>query len=215
MEFKAACVSAIIVLAGALPAAAGPVADAANRAETLQSEGRTAQAIAALEGAIDDIWKASPLIFESVELVDPPKGANGSKVAAIKVRDSHTYRADDTFAVRVEPIGFGYGKAESGAKIGFDADFSIANATGQVITEAKDRFSLSSETSVGRRKFPMIFSFPVPYIRPGEYVVQFDVRDQNSDKRGSFEVPITIAPPGGTSAAPVAESDPSGTKPAN
>ena len=33
------------------------------------------------------------------------------------------------------------------------------------------------------------------FLRPGEYKAAFTVRDQNSDKTGTFEVPFTVALP--------------------
>ena len=44
-------------------AAAGPVVDAATEAEALQAEGKTVEALDALNGAIGALWDESPLAF--------------------------------------------------------------------------------------------------------------------------------------------------------
>ena len=46
----------------------------------------------------------------------------------------------------------------------------------------------------------MTLAFGVPYLRPGDYVGHFTVRDQNSDKTGTFDLPFTVAAPAPASA---------------
>ncbi len=209
MRLKAAYVSALFVLAGSLPVAAGPVVDAAQRAEALQAEGKTVEALDALDEAVDAIWTQSPLAFRQVELVESAEGP------VPRPRADRTFRADDQLVVRVEPVGYGYGPAPSGATIGFTGDLAIENATGQVLTEAKDVFTVTRESPAGSREFPMMLSFVVPYVRPGDYVARFTIRDQNSDKTGSFEVPFTVAAPVAQGPAPgaagTAAAAPAGT----
>ena len=203
MKFKAAYVSGLIVLAGSFPVAAGPIVDAAARAEALQAEGKTVEALAALDEAVNTIWMQSPLVFRQVELVESAEGA------APRERTDRTFQADEQLIVRVEPVGYGYGAAGSGATIGFTGDLALENATGQILTEAKDLFSVTRDSPAGSREFAMTLSFVVPYVRPGDYVARFTIRDQNSDKSGSFDVPFTVAAPAAQSAAPPQPAAPS------
>jgi len=197
MRWKSAYLSAMLILGGCAAAAAGPIADAGQRAEQLHGEGKTVEALDALNQAIDAIWVDAPLAFRRVTLVEDAEGA------AVE-RADRTFRPDEKLSVQVEPIGFGYGDAGGVTRIGFKGDLAIENATGQILTEARDLFDVSVESAPKRREFGMTLSFPVPYIRPGEYVARFTIRDQNSPKTGSFEVPFTVAPP----APPVNEAPP-------
>jgi hypothetical protein len=190
MKFSAACLSALLVLSCSSVAAAGPVADAAQRAEALQAEGKPAEALNALDEALDALWVAAPLSFRKVALVDSV-GSLGTHVE----RGNSTFRADEKLRVYVEPVGYGYGMSAAGAKIGFTTDLAIENTTGQVLSEVKDLFSISADSAPGRREFGMTLSFGVPYLRPGEYKAVFTVRDQNSPKTGSFDVPFTVVEP--------------------
>jgi hypothetical protein len=201
MDFKAACVSALMVLAGPSVAAAGPVVDAAERAEALQAEGKTVEALDALDEAVEAIWTASPLVFRSVELVEPA-GQDGG----FAERADRTFQADDRLTVRVEPVGYGYGGSGSNVEIGFRGDLALENATGQILTETNDLFSISVERPDRTREFDMRLSFVVPYVRPGDYIARFTIRDENSDKSGSFDVPFTVAAPGAATEAPAAGS---------
>lgn len=192
MKLTAAYLSALVFVSASAGAAAGPIADAGQRAETLAAEGKTLEALAALDEAVDAIWEKSPLLFRSVRLV----GSDDADGAA--ERSDRVFAPDDTLRVRVEPVGYGYGSggSEAPAKIGFSGDLSVENATGQVLAEAKDLFSVFVDSAAGDRHFDMTLSFVVPYVRPGDYIARFTLRDQNSAKSGTFDVPFSVAVPG-------------------
>ena len=190
MKVKAAGIAALLVVCGSSFATAGPVVEAATRAEALQAQGETVQALDALDEAVDAIWTAGPLAFRKVVVVNSSAGFGDYDEAPGK-----TYKPDEKLRIYVEPTGFGYGAADGKSTIGFKADLAIENTTGQVLGEAKDVFSLSAPSSPKKREFSMVLSFGVPFLRPGEYKAVFTVHDQNSDKTGTFEVPFTIALP--------------------
>lgn len=192
MKFKAASLSALLVVSWTTVAAAGPAVDAATRAESLVAEGKTAEALDALSEAMDALCQASPLSFRKVVIVDSSGG-----YGVYSERADKTFKPDDKMMVYVEPICFGYGGSGASTTIGFKADLAIENTTGQVLGEAKDVFSLSTPSTPNKREFSMTLTFGVPFLRPGEYKAIFTVHDQNSDKSGTFEVPFTVTLPTG------------------
>ena len=189
MRIKAG-VAALVVVFGSSFAVAGPVVDAATSAEGLQAEGKTVEALDALDSAVDAIWSASPLAFRKVVVVNSSAGHG-----LFEERADKTFKPDEKMMIYVEPVAFGYGTADSKTTVGFTADLAIENMSGQVLGEAKNVFSLSTPSTPKKREFSMILSFGVPFLRPGEYKAAFTVRDQNSDKTGTFEVPFTVALP--------------------
>ena len=197
MKIAAAALSALVLVSGAPVAFAGPVADAAARAEALQAEGKSVEALAALDEAVDSLWKAAPLSFRKAMLVE-----GSGEAGAPQERPAGAFQTDEEMRVYVEPVGYGYGGSGVTGKTGFDIDLTIQNGTGQVISEGKDAFSISKDTRIGYRGFGMTLSFKVPYVRPGDYVARFTVRDQNSSKTGSVDVPFTVAAPGVKPATP-------------
>lgn len=165
-------------------AAAGPVVDAATRAEALQAEGKTAEALDALEAASVAICEASQLAFRKVVVVDSSEG-----FGVYSERPEKTFKPDEKLKVYVEPVCLGAGSDNS---VNFTSDLTLENSTGQVLAEKKDLFALSAPQ---RRQTSVTLSFDVPYLRPGEYKATFMVHDKNSPKTGTFEVPFTIALP--------------------
>jgi hypothetical protein len=190
MRTVAAGLTGVAVVLWASFAAAGPAADAAARAEALQAEGKIVEALHALAEAVDAVWSGGPLAFRKVAVVDSATG-----FGLYQERADPTYRPDEKLTVYVEPVGFGYGSAEGAASIGFTADLAIQNASGQVLSDSKDVFSLSAPSGAGKREFYMALTFGVPYLRPGAYKAVFTVHDQNSEKSGGFEVAFNIALP--------------------
>lgn len=174
---------------GPATAWAGPVVDAATEAESLHAEGRTVEALDALEGAVDTLWERSPLAFRTVEVVETAD--DGSRTP----RADSTFRPDDTLTVFVEPVGYGYGPADADSTIAFTIGLVIENTTGQVLVDAPDAFSVAAPSAQGNRNFGMTLSVVVPFIRPGDYKAVFSVADRNSDKTATFEIPLTIILP--------------------
>lgn len=190
MRVKAVCLSALVALSWASLAAAGPIVEAAERAETLQAEGKAVEALDALNEAIDSVWREAPLAFRRVVLVESAEG-----FGQFQERSDRVFRPDEEIRVYVEPVGYGYGASGDAASIDFNVDLAIENTTGQVLGEAENVFEFSTETYPDRREFGMTLIVQAPYVRPGDYKAIFTVRDGNSDKSGTFEVPFTVAPP--------------------
>ena len=190
MNSKTAGLAAALILSLSSLAAAGPIVDAATRAEAANMAGKTVEALEALDEAVEAVWSESPLAFRKVVLVDSSGG-----YGVYDERTEKTFRPDEKMMIYVEPVGFGYGGSGTSSKIGFNADLAIQNDTGQVLGESKDIFALSTPSQPGKREFSMTLTFGVPFLRPGEYKAVFTVRDQNSDKSGTFEVPFTLVLP--------------------
>jgi len=190
MTIKVKCLTALCFLAGASAAWAGPVVDAAQQAEMLQSSGKTVEALQALDRAVDVIWRESPLAFRKVALINSSGG-----FGVYEERPDSTFKPDEKVMIYIEPVAFGYGAASASSSVGFTADLSIRNTTGQVLGESKNLISLSAPSPRNKREFSMTFAFPAPFLRPGDYTLAFTVHDQNSDKSGTFEIPITLVLP--------------------
>jgi hypothetical protein len=190
MNIKAKCLTALFFLSATSLAAAGPVVDAATQAEALNASGKTVEALEALDRAVDVIWQESPLAFRKVALVNSSGG-----YGIYEERADNTFRPDEKMMIYVEPVGFAYGGSGASSSVDFKADLAIQNATGQVLGESKDIFSLSTPSQPNKREFSMTLTFGAPFLRPGDYNAVFTVRDGNSDKSGTFEVPFTIELP--------------------
>ena len=170
----------------------GRSVDAATRAEALQAEGKTVEALDALDGAVDAIWEASPLAFRKVVVVDSSAG-----YGAYAERADKTFKPDEKLMIYVEPVGFGYGAAGSdehdrlqGRPRHREHDRPGAGrGQGRLLAlrrRARRGSANSRHDALLRRALPA-----AGRIQGGVHASH----DQNSDKTGTFEVPFTIALP--------------------
>jgi len=190
MRGYACFVSAACLLAFVSTAAAGPAVDAAAKAEALVAEGKPAEALDAFDAAYEALWNFMPLGFRNIHLVESSAG-----YGIYEEQADRSFRADDRMAVYVEPVGYSYAETADGYSIDLKTSLEIRDTDGKVVAEAKDLWTGALETRRRNREFNMTLSYLVPFMRPGDYVAVFMVRDGHSDKTGSFEVPFTMLPP--------------------
>ena len=190
MRRAAAILSTLGGIAVSSLASAGPLVDAATRAEALEAQGNTVEALAALEEAMDALWADAPLGFRAVELVET--AGDGERT----VRTDRSFEPDETMTVYVEPVGYAFGTPGADDSVAFTVGLVIENATGQILVDSPAAFNVASARARDNRAFGMTLSVPVPFIRPGDYTALFNVDDQNSDKTAEFEVPFTVVLPG-------------------
>lgn len=183
-NFTAALAAAMVA---SQMAAAGPVGEAADRAEDLLTKGETMSAYAAFNTAQHAFWQMSPLAFRKAVLVDRAGGFGD-----YETRAGADFSVGDTLTVYAEPVGFGIGRQSGRFEIGLNTDFAIETANGQVLTRSDDLFSVRHQSRSQNRDFNMTLSLVLPLLKPGAYVAVFSVKDQNSGKTGEFRIGFNI-----------------------
>lgn len=175
------------IMLGAHATYAGPIVDAAERAEQHAQSGEPARGLEALDEAVAVLWQQLPLSFRTWTLVESAEG-----YGIYKPRDDATFRPGETMRVYIEPIGFDYGAKAGLHEVALSTDLALETPGGQVLAEGKDMFNISVPSRNRIREFNMTLSLVVPQLAPGPYRAVFTVRDRHSDKSGEFAVPFQI-----------------------
>ncbi len=175
------------LLLGIGAAYAGPLVDAAERAERVMEAGEPVRALEALDQAVAKVWQEAPLAFRSWALVESAEG-----YGIYQPRENSAFRPGEIMRVYVEPVGFGYGGGEGTYEVALHADLALETPGGQILAEGKDIFSIRVPSRNRIREFNMTLSFAVPQLAPGPYQAVFTVRDRHSDKSGEFKVPFRV-----------------------
>lgn len=178
-------IAAIMLGVGA--ASAGPLVDAAERAEQLAAAGAPVRALEALDVAVASLWRKAPLAFRSWAVVESAEG-----YGIYDPRSDASFRPGETMKVYVEPVGFAYGGEAGLHEVALSADLAIETPGGQILAEGKDMFSISVPSRNRIREFNVTLSFAVPQLAPGPYRAVFIVHDRNSKKSGEFAVPFRV-----------------------
>lgn len=182
----ALAVSAVLFAVGA--AAAGPVVEAAQRAEELAEAGEPIRALEAMEEGVAEIWREAPLTFRSWAIVEEVQG-----YGVYEPREETDFRPGETMRVYVEPVGYAYSSQGDIHEVALSADLSIETPRGQILAEGKDIFSIAIPSRNSIRELHVTLGFVVPELAPDEYRAVFTIRDRHSEKSGELSVPLHIS----------------------
>jgi hypothetical protein len=179
---------AVASTAAAGAAAAGEVVESAEKAEALAAAGQPVQALAAIEAAFNTLWDKAPLGFsEALFVADRPEG-----FGIYDMRPSSVFLPGEDMLVYAEPFGYGYSRQGEAFEIAFDADFELRTTRGQIL-HAQEEFAELSMTSRRRNKeFQIFITYNFKGLKPGDYILSTTLRDRNSTKTGSFELPFSV-----------------------
>lgn len=189
MRIAALAASFVFLAAATSPGQCGPITDHAALAERLIEENDPVGAVAALDAAIEEVWKRSPLIFRKSLFVEDSAG-----FGIYRERDSEIFKPGEPLVVYAEPIGFAYGKnAIGGMEINLVADFVLTDRDGKTLFSKDDFLNVALPVRYHNREFQMKLTVNLTGLPAGKYIARFNVRDHHSDKSGMFELPFEVA----------------------
>lgn len=167
---------------------AGEIADQAVRAETLLSRGYSAPALAAFDQSVAAFWSASPLQLRTVTFAETVKG-----YADYTPRPAQPFRPSETMTIYLEPFGFGFAPTSDGFRSAINADIQIRTPGGLILAEAENFVALEWLGRSQRREVQASIKLPLPALKPGEYLLDLTLRDQESPKSTSTTLPFSVA----------------------
>jgi len=141
-----------------------------------------------MDEAIGRLWDKLPLtVLESDFVSAEPRGYGN-----YQVRPDARFKPGEKMLVYAELAGFDYGRDGDLFTINIAADVQVLDSHGKLVAKQANIANFGYRSHVPNREF---FAF-VPYsftgLEPGDYTVVTTLRDRNSNKTGSFELPFTI-----------------------
>lgn len=187
--------SALAALATALaafplPALAGSIADKAAEAESLLSGGKPEEALAAFDAATEDFWQASPLQMRVATFVESVEGFGDYRPLA-----EAAFRTGDTLKIYLEPVGYGFSQEGGSFRATLAADIEVKTPGGLVFGQATDFARLTWSSKEKLRQVHATIASPLPALKPGDYVLSLTLRDLNSAKTATLDLPFKVVAP--------------------
>jgi hypothetical protein len=179
----AALTNATVILADT-QAEAGPLADAAAKAEQQASSG---------DAAVSDFSQTLPFaIGKAVFVTAAPAG-----FAMYEPRPDPVFEAGETLISYVEPVGLTWKEASDEGKLEtrFTVDFDILNPKGEVLASQK---AFGDFTFKGYQRNQEIYAtlrIDVAGAPSGNYVLRYRFNDTNSGRSASVDQPFEISGP--------------------
>ena len=189
LQVRPLALAAALFASAAMPAFAGPLADAGAKADALVAEGKPVEALATIEAAFNTVWDLAPLGFSEALFV----AAKPAGFGIYDARANAVFSPGEEMMVYAEPFGYGFGRRGDLFDIGFAADFELRNATGQILTRQTGFADLAMTSRRRNKEFQVFITYRFEGLKPGDYVLVTRLTDKHSQKAGSFELPFTVA----------------------
>ena len=140
--------------------------------------------------AVVEAWEKTPLtVRRALFVADHPQG-----FGMYQERASNVFKPGEALVVYAEPVGYGAKDGGNGLlEFGFAVDFLIKSPDGQILTGQQDFAHLTQQSHIRNLEFMLLLTLNVTGAPPGDYVVEYKLRDISGDKSTSFELPFKIA----------------------
>ncbi|WP_421722773.1 hypothetical protein [Bauldia sp.] len=171
-----------------VPAVSGEIVDQAARAETLLSRGYAAPALSAFDRSADAFWVQSPLQLSTAVFADAVEG-----YANYTPRSDAPFETGETMTIYLEPFGFAYMATGDAYQSAVAADIEIRTPGGLILAKSDDFVRLEWQGRTQRHEVHASIALPLPPLKPGAYLIELTLRDENSDKTVMTELPFSIA----------------------
>jgi len=187
-------VCAAMMLAGAPgPVAAGQLADAAAKAETLAAAGDAIGAHDVMRTAISDFSATLPFsIGKAVFVTADPAG-----YGMYEPKPDPQFKPGEALVSYVEPVGLSWKPANVAGKLQshFTVDLDILSASGEVLASQKAFGDFTFTGFFRNQEIYATLTTDVSGAAAGDYVLRFRFNDLNSGKSASVDQKFTIAAP--------------------
>lgn len=182
----------MLMMGPALPAAAGPIADAAADLESRLNDGDAAGALSAIGDLYAQVWARNMVIgfTQGLLVVQPATG-----FGVYNPRPTNVFKKGEPILIYCEPFGFDYGDVGPGIySVNLFVDLQVLDASGNQLANAPAATEYNMPSRHKNREVPVNITYSLDGLLPGRYTLVTTLRDKNSQKSGSFQTTIEIAP---------------------
>ncbi|OAP42479.1 hypothetical protein AU381_14895 [Sinorhizobium glycinis] len=172
-------------------AQAGPLAEAAAKAEEQAGSGDAAGARETLRQAISAFSQTLPFaIGKAVFVAAEPAG-----YAMYEPKQEPVFKAGETLVSYVEPVGLTWKEASAKGKVEtrFTVDLDIVSPKGEVLATRKAFGDFTFTGYLRNQEIYATLTVDVTGAPAGDYVLRFRFNDINSGKSATVDQPFKIA----------------------
>ena len=174
----------------AASAAAGPLVEAAKKAEELAAAGNTVGAHDAIRDAFGAFAATLPFTIGKVAFVSAPPEGYGMYAA----RPDAKFRPGEPLISYVEPVGLTWRDTNGTLESQFTVDLELLDTKGTVLAEQKAFGSFAFKGSVRNQEVFAKLTLNLTSPPAGDYVLRYRFRDAASGAVAMSEQPFSIVP---------------------
>jgi hypothetical protein len=172
-------------------ATAGPLSDAATRAEQMAAAGDTAGARLAMRNAINDFSANLPFQIGTATFVSGEPSGFGM----FDPRGNGVFKPGEKIVAYIEPVGLTWKPAAVAKKMEtrFTVDFDLLDAGGTVLGSQKAFGDFGFTGFTKNEEIFATLTLDVSQAPVGNYVLRYHFNDTNGGKSASVDLPFSIA----------------------
>lgn len=142
------------------------------------------------EAAVLEAWRQTPLaVRRAVFETDRAEG-----FGQYRERSSNVFKPGEKLIAYIEPVGYGWKETSPGTyEFGFEVDFLIKSPDGKLLAGQENFARLVLSSHARNREFMLNLTMNVGGAPPGDYVLEFKLRDVAGDKSTVVQLPFKIA----------------------
>ena len=141
------------------------------------------------ENALATAWESTPLTIRRAVFVSKRAELYGQ----FAQRPNTVFKPGEPLLTYVEPVGYNWKPGPDGFAFGLTLDFVIKSRTGEILG-GQEKFLNYAQTSRHKvRELMVNITLNLTGAPPGDYVVEWRMRDDNSPKTVAFEQAFSIA----------------------
>lgn len=182
-KFLLTFLSLIFVLLVAAPSFAQDLNTSLEDARTAYQAGDNLEAFKNLRKSIFSVWDKIPLTVLDAELV--------TDQTSYTPKDNNVYSSGDNIYIVCQVVGYNIKEKHSLYNINIASDFRVLDKEENILMEKNNFASSNIATPFPNTEFKMDFNYTLN-APPGKYILQTELRDQNSDKATVLNKTIVI-----------------------
>ncbi len=173
---------------GAPSTTAAPAAPKVS-AEAKEAAVKSLKDLEAAQRTVSDIWTTMPLSARRVIFVKESPDTYG----VYSERASNVFKAGEKLITYVEPVGYAWKANGDSFDFGLIADFVLKTKDGKVLGGQEKLLTVNKTSHYKNQELMIVLTLTVTGLDPGQYAVDYKLKDYNSDKSAVISQAFTIA----------------------
>lgn len=148
------------------------------------------EVLAVKRQAVITQWEAMPLLIRRIMFVETRPTMYGSA----SERPTHIFAKNEPLITYIEPVGYGWKPDGGMLNFGFNIDFLIKEPDGKVLGGKTDFLKVGFGSHEKATEFMLDIKLSLTGVSPGNYILEYKLRDIASTKEVTTSQRFTIAP---------------------
>jgi hypothetical protein len=145
--------------------------------------------LSALQEAVSNVWQLMPLTRRRAMFVTSVPASYGS----YDERPSNIFHPGEKIITYMEPVGYTWAANKDGTfNYGVTVDVLLKRSDGKIVGGRENFLDVARTSHMRNQELMLVTSLPLDAAEPGDYVIEYKLHDQQSNKTSQFAQSFTL-----------------------